>query len=286
MACTNFQHQVTCASQEVGKWRNAARNNVIVGSELCCIDLQGSGRFFSGAVHVTAGQLKNQTILPLPPVSEVDLEGTPMGRDTLHVLEAALIAWTRLIKSVLCLDPEAPVIDLNGFIAPLPEVEYWSNRATHLNGIWEQLAQPRIRMIMQALEGAASTYLPAFMRLCKEVFAARKEATENSKYLLPLRMPLDKLRTMDDFPELVNLFKPILHTMLLIWQHSKHYSSAGHLVTLVRQVCNVLMSQARKFCPGKDCMALVGRHYFLLYLFNCLSPSVLCRLRADADGAT
>jgi dynein heavy chain len=206
-------------------------------------------------VHVTAGQLRNQTILPLPPVSEGELDSGAVSKESLRLLEAALATWTRQIKAVLSLDPEAAAVatavSQAGGAAPLAELDYWSDRANQLGGIWEQLSQPRVQAAMQALEGAGSAYLPAFARLCREVEAARAIAAESTRFLQPLRKPLDRLHGMDDFPALVSLFRPILHTLLLIWQHSKHYSSAPRLVALVRQISADLIQQARKFCPGE-----------------------------------
>ena len=218
-------------------------------------------------MHVTAGQLRNQTMLPLPPVSEADLEATPVGKDTLRLLEAALATWTRQIKGVLGLDPEAAAAEAGSAAAgPLAELDYWAERTVQLGGIWEQLSRPRVRAVMAALEGGGSTYLAPFSRLCHEVDAARAVAAESSRYLQPLRKPLERLHTMDDFHALVGLFKPILHTLLLIWQHSKAYASAPRLVALVRQICNDLIQQARRFCPGERALhggdgGAGGRHW-------------------------
>lgn len=199
------------------------------------------------AVHVTAGRLRNQTVLPLPPVSEAELEGGPVGPDTLRLLEAALATWTRQIKGVLGSEPDAAAGEAAG---PLAELDYWADRAAQLGGIWDQLAQPRVQRIMAALQAAGSTYQPAFERLAREVDAACRVAAESSRFLAPLRRPLERLHGMDDFPALVGLFRPILHTLLLIWQHSKHYSSPPRLVSLVRHICADLVQQARRFCPG------------------------------------
>ena len=49
---------------------------------------------------------------------------------------------------------------------------------------------------------------------------------------------------------LTELFKPILHTQLLIWQHSRYWNSLPRLVAVMREVCNDLIMQARKFIPG------------------------------------
>lgn len=203
------------------------------------------------AVHVTAGQLKNQTVLPLPPISDAELEARPVPADVQRLLEAALVTWTRQIKAVLSQEPEQAANSADGAQAgPLAELDYWADRATQLGGIWQQLGQPSMQRAVAALEAGASTYLPAFVRLCHEVDAAHRVAAESSRYLQPLRKPLDRLHTMDDFPALASLFKPILHTLLLIWQHSQHYSSAPRLVSLIRHICNDLIAQARRFCPG------------------------------------
>lgn len=207
------------------------------------------------AVHVTAGQLKNQTVLPLPPISDAELEARPVPADVQRLLEAALVTWTRQIKAVLSQEPEQAANSADGAQAgPLAELDYWADRATQLGGIWQQLGQPSMQRAVAALEAGASTYLPAFVRLCHEVDAAHRVAAESSRYLQPLRKPLDRLHTMDDFPALASLFKPILHTLLLIWQHSQHYSSAPRLVSLIRHICNDLIAQARRFCPGPELM--------------------------------
>lgn len=54
----------------------------------------------------------------------------------------------------------------------------------------------------------------------------------------------------DEFPALVELFKPIIHTLMLIWKHGKHYNTAARLVVLMREISNDLIMQACKFVEG------------------------------------
>lgn len=77
----------------------------------------------------------------------------------------------------------------------------------------------------------------------QDVEAARQEANENVKFLKPLRKYLEKLNTMDDFVALTDQFKPMLHTMLLIWRHSKCYNCSARFATLLREICNDLIMQ-------------------------------------------
>jgi hypothetical protein len=77
----------------------------------------------------------------------------------------------------------------------------------------------------------------------QDVQAARQDATENVRFLEPLRKLLEKLNTMDDFVALADHFKPLLHSMLLIWKLSSSYSSSARFATLLREICNDLIMQ-------------------------------------------
>lgn len=63
---------------------------------------------------------------------------------------------------------------------------------------------------------------------------------------------------MDDFPALVDLFKPIFHTLMLIWKNSRYYNNAARFVTLVQQMCNDLIMQVRsgRGPGGGECRCL------------------------------
>ena len=84
----------------------------------------------------------------------------------------------------------------------------------------------------------------------QEVKAAQAEATDNAAVLKPLRPLFEKLRDLDDFAVLPSLFRPIMHLLLLVWTHSKHYNTATRFVTLMRLICNDLVEQARRAAPG------------------------------------
>ena len=105
---------------------------------------------------------------------------------------------------------------------------------------------------MKVLEVSKSSYYPAFHRLCKEVAAARVEANDNVLFLKPLDRYFQKLNLADEFPQLVELFKPIMHVVLLVWKHSHHYNTPGRIVVLVREICNDLIMQSQKFVVGEE----------------------------------
>ncbi len=67
---------------------------------------------FVSNVMVTIGQMKGQTLLPLPPPSTLPQpaqsgEVSLKDQDKIHILESAIVTWTKQIKNVLKADPDA-----------------------------------------------------------------------------------------------------------------------------------------------------------------------------------
>lgn len=203
---------------------------------------------------ILCGQIKGETRLPMPPI---DLSGAAnTGKNRISLLEGAIITWTKQIRSVLKQDPES---QLKAGMHPTPdvEIEFWRNKAGNLNSIFEQLQGPRIRRVLRALDQSKSTYCTTFARLCKEVFTARMEANDNTKYLRTLEEWFQRLNGEDDFPKTVELFKPMLHIILLIWKNSKHYNTPARLVVLMREICNSLIKQATKYVSGEQIFTMI-----------------------------
>eukprot|EP01042_Synura_sphagnicola_P001438 gene1438-1642_t len=190
----------------------------------------------------------------MPPI---DLSGGPStGKNRISLLEGAIITWTKQIRSVLKQDPE---FQLKQGLHPTPdvEIEFWKNKAGNLNSIFDQLQGPKIRRVLRALDQSKSTYCTTFARLCKEVFSARMEANDNTKYLRTLEIWFHNLNNEDDFPRTVELFKPMLHIILLIWKNSKHYNTPARLVVLMREICNSLIAQATKYVSGEQIFTMI-----------------------------
>ena len=210
---------------------------------------------FVANVYINVGHTKGKTLLPLPPNESKEDKGLMRDKDRVHILESTVITWTRQIKNVLKSDPEAALKD-GANPGPLVEIEFWMSRANDLNSILEQLSSERIKKVIKILELSKSTYSPAFNQLCKEIAIARLEANDNVKFLKALRPYLEKLSLMDDFPKLTDLFKLILHLILLIWKHSKYYNTATRLVILIREICNDLIMQACRFLAGDEILQM------------------------------
>eukprot|EP01035_Chromulina_nebulosa_P017813 gene17813-23423_t len=138
---------------------------------------------FLSSTTILCGQIKGETRLPMPPIDLTGLNNN--GKNKISLLEGAIITWTKQIRSVLKQDPET---QLKAGLHPTPdvEIEFWRNKAANLNSIFDQLQGQRIRRVLRALDQSKSTYCTTFARLCKEVFIARIEANDNTKYLRTL----------------------------------------------------------------------------------------------------
>ena len=88
-------------------------------------------------------------------------------------------------------------------------------------------------------------------RLVKEVEAGKAEANDNVRYLAPLRKLLEKLSQLDDFQALPEVFRPLMHTLLLIWKHSQFYNTAARMACMLSEICDELIAQATRFLPGE-----------------------------------
>ena len=79
------------------------------------------------------------------------------------------------------------------------------------------------------------------MSICEQVAQARMEANDNIVYLKPLVGYFSKLQ--DEFSELIPVFRPTLHTLLLIWKNSKFYNTPARFVVIMRELCNTIIFQ-------------------------------------------
>ena len=211
---------------------------------------------FLSAVSITVGLTRGETCLPLPPL-DAATAGALSTKDRVHLLEDAVITWTKQIKHVLKADPEAA---LKEGLNPTPDVEiaFWKVKAANLNAIFDQLQSERIRRVLQFLDTSKSTYCAPFANLCKEVFAARQEANDNARFLMTLEPWFQRLQDADSFEDLAKIFRPIMHVLLLIWKHSHFYNTPARLVVVIREICNAVVVKAGQYLTGKQVFELIA----------------------------
>jgi dynein heavy chain len=121
------------------------------------------------------------------------------------------------------------------------------------------LSSERIKKVLKFLEQNKSTYTGPFSKLQKEVQIARAESNENYRYLETLMDLFNRLTDeTQELSELVDVFKPVMHTILLIWTYSQYYNTPARLVVLIREICNAIINRCRTSINGDTIFQLIA----------------------------
>lgn len=113
--------------------------------------------------------------------------------------------------------------------------------------------------ILRFLQDNKSTYTTPFSKLQEEVQRARAEANENYRYLYTLKDLFTQLQdaSSSDFPNLHELFIPIMHTVLMIYTQSSTYNQPPRLVVLIPEICNAVIQNAQKYVTKDEIFSLI-----------------------------
>jgi dynein heavy chain len=115
-----------------------------------------------------------------------------------------------------------------------------------------------VKNILRFLEGNKSTYTNPFSKLKKDVQKARVEANDNNLFLKTLKQSFEQLTdSSTDFTTLHEIFIPIMHTILLVWKHSRFYNTPPRLVVLIREICNAIIQKAQAYVDGPSIFGLI-----------------------------
>lgn len=243
--------------------------NQLTWSELIRKDVMDKYHVFLAQLQVTSGLTKGQTLLPQPPRDSLPSGGASGGaggaggnliatKDRVHVLEGAVITWTKQIRHVLKQDPDM-LLKEGKHPEPSAELQFWKSKAMNLNSIHTQMGIDGLKKVLKFLEANKSTYTTPFSRLQKEVEEAREEANDNLKFLTTLTKPIKDLGSDTiEFEMLDKTFNGVMHAVLLIWRYSKFYHTPTRLAVLIREVCNSVINQAMKFICGPDVFSMIA----------------------------
>lgn len=61
-----------------------------------------------------------------------------------------------------------------------------------------------------------------------------------------------------EITELVDVFKPVMHTILLIWTYSQYYNTPARLVVLIREICNAIINRCRGSIDGPTIFGFIS----------------------------
>ncbi|XP_069702004.1 dynein beta chain, ciliary-like [Periplaneta americana] len=100
------------------------------------------------------------------------------------------------------------------------------------------------------LELTDSVYFPCFKEQFRNIVAAVTEARDITLYLKPLVKHFDIMENTD-FKDVQPLLRPLIHCVALVWANSRYYCTSPKIITLVREISNLLIQECTKFLdPG------------------------------------
>ena len=63
--------------------------------------------------------------------------------------------------------------------------------------------------------------------------------------------------TSYDFVQVPDLFVPIMHSIMLIYENSNHHKSPSRIVLLIREICNAIITRASEYIPGENIISMI-----------------------------
>ncbi|KAM8934084.1 dynein axonemal heavy chain 11-like [Pelodytes ibericus] len=195
------------------------------------------------------GLVSGRTFLPLPTVFEYLDEDADLTsqheRVTLHSIETLVIQWTHQITEVLTRDSAQKILQ-GEHPGPATELEFWFMQKENLLGVYDQLKNPKVQKVIKILNSKRSSYYDSFMELVSRLEEALSEALDIELHLRPLKFYIAHLEE-SNFPDIEGFFRPLFHTICLIWTHSKYYCFPGRIIVLLQKFCNLLIDRAIHF---------------------------------------
>ncbi|KAJ9585775.1 hypothetical protein L9F63_002412, partial [Diploptera punctata] len=194
-------------------------------------------------VYQVKGQVSGQTVLPMP----VGVERVHDAERKLieSAIEGVVIKWATQINDVLT-EESSQAFAGGQNPTPSAEINFWNSRLRNLEYIYDQLRDERVRKMAAILEKTDSAYYPCFRTHFQNVVAALAEAKDIVLYLKPLLRHFAALEETD-FAEITPCLRPLMHVVCLVWANSQYYCSSSKIIVLLRQICNLLIKQAKKF---------------------------------------
>eukprot|EP00794_Sanderia_malayensis_P011161 gene11161-12333_t len=182
-------------------------------------------------LQIASGSINGEVKLPLP---------------SIEVLSEAAGYGHRKLAIALKLEPELVIARHHGAKpGPLCEADAWSRHLEKIHSLNEQLCSPVIVNILTNLEEANSTYAQSFHNVKREIAKAEMEADENLQFLSTVSFWFQALSSTSEPSDLIPNFAPLMHTLFLIWQHSRYYHKPNNLTRLLKMVANEVVRRAK-----------------------------------------
>ncbi|KAJ0060498.1 hypothetical protein NL108_014189, partial [Boleophthalmus pectinirostris] len=221
-------------------------------------DLQRHLHLLQSSVFVLCGCVQGKTLLPPPGGAERLEHAAPdkynsvdsVDKSLIHSVESVLIDWIHQLHGVLSRDSSEELLR-GSHPTPHTELLFWNNRLSDLRCVHSQLTSPRAQKMAALLEAVESSYTHSFTRLLQDVLHALEEAQDICAHLKPLQRLLEEVEAAE-FPEVRGHIAPLMHTVCLLWTHSRSYCRPARIIVLLQEICNLLLQQAQAYLVPEE----------------------------------
>ena len=184
-------------------------------------------------VQRTTKQIAGEVKLIIP---DVPLAADPVeiAKDahTVSTLEAAMEDWGRLISGTV--DEQLKKAPLGN--GPLAEIDFWKERNSGLNSLYEQLKLPSVQKILAVLKHSNVPSYSNFEYRRSELSKYFLEAKDNVKFLNTLERHLKNLTHGSNFTIVLETIPGLMNSLRMVWVISRHYNTDERMVPLMERI--------------------------------------------------
>ena len=141
--------------------------------------------------------------------------------------------------------------DLFSHLGPLTEIEFWKEKCNNLESLFDQMQSETTQQMASILNSTNSAYYPSFQNMMSKVVAALKESLDISLYLEPLIEQFEVKSSLGfyyennlyhqvlestDFVDMRPLIPPLMHSICLVYSHSKYYNTTSRIIVLMQVI--------------------------------------------------
>ena len=77
-----------------------------------------------------------------------------------------------------------------------------------------------------------------------------------------------------EFPDIIPLLRPLMHTICLVYSHSTFYNSPARIIVLMTEACNLLINRGRNFLDPSSLfqvtLTLITYYIYALISVECI----------------
>jgi dynein heavy chain, axonemal len=196
-----------------------------------------NARKLAGQLSGAVSLLKGDVLLQMPEVNS-DVEIFHLMRDeaSLGRLRDALEHWTATVRDLLD-ETRARVPSAKGCLA---EIEFWRDRFTALDRVYEQLhGSERFGKIVKLMQACLEGEYSQFDHWFQELMKLHTEAKDNVKFLSTLERHFKMLQDAPIAAVLESL-NGLMNGLRMVWVLSRHYNTDQRMSQLMSRIAQEL----------------------------------------------